>query len=104
MSDLITIRSSVLPSSARVVGFRGVEAISRPYEFEIFIAQRYEAGEEPDLADAIGARAVLTISRTASWPEPRVTTMSPEMLARSSSPLAPMWRVLVVRSVCSSRP
>jgi type VI secretion system secreted protein VgrG len=61
MSDLITISSSVLPYSARVLGFRGTETISRPYHFEIFIQLRYEIGEEFDLADAIGAKARLII-------------------------------------------
>jgi type VI secretion system secreted protein VgrG len=63
MSDLITISSSVIPRSARVVGFRGTEAISRPYEIEIFLAVPQELGEEFDLADAIGAKAKLIIDR-----------------------------------------
>jgi type VI secretion system secreted protein VgrG len=63
MRDLITISSSVLPDSARVVGFHGTEAISRPYEFEIFLALHNEPGEEFDLADAIGAKARLVIDR-----------------------------------------
>lgn len=63
MADLITISSSVLPDSARVVGFRGFEAISRPYEIEIFVALQQELGEELDLADGIGAKARLSIDR-----------------------------------------
>ncbi|MFT3774012.1 MAG: type VI secretion system tip protein TssI/VgrG [Minicystis sp.] len=63
MPDLITISSSVLPDAARVVGFRGFEAISRPYEIEIFVALQQELGEELDLADGIGAKAKLTIDR-----------------------------------------
>src|SRR5262249_22816649 len=63
MSDLITISSSVLPFSARVVGFRGTETISRPYHFEIFIQMKQELGEEFDLADAIGAKAKPTVDR-----------------------------------------
>jgi type VI secretion system secreted protein VgrG len=63
MSDLITIFSSVLPDSARVIGFRGTEAISRTYEFEIFLVLHHEPGEEFDLADAIGAKARLVIDR-----------------------------------------
>jgi type VI secretion system secreted protein VgrG len=63
MSDLITISSSALPASARVIGFRGVEAISRPYELEVFLVERLEPGDEPDLADAIGAKAALTLDR-----------------------------------------
>ena len=63
MSDLITISSSVLPDSARVVGFRGTEAISRPYEIEIFVTLQQEVGEEIDLADGIGAKAKLILDR-----------------------------------------
>jgi type VI secretion system secreted protein VgrG len=63
MSDLITISSSVLPDSARVVGFRGTEAISRPYEIEIFVQMQQELGEDLDLADGIGAKAKLVMDR-----------------------------------------
>ena len=65
MNDIITISSSVLPGFARVIGFRGIEAISRPYELEIFLAFRDQQGDSLDLADAIGAKATLTIDRTA---------------------------------------
>jgi type VI secretion system secreted protein VgrG len=61
--DLLTISSSVLPNTTRVAGFRGVEAISRPYQFEIFLLMRSEPGEEYDLADAIGAKAQLVVDR-----------------------------------------
>jgi type VI secretion system secreted protein VgrG len=63
MSDLITISSSVLPRSVRVLGFRGTEAISRPYEVEIFLVLPQELGEEFDLADAVGAKAKLVLDR-----------------------------------------
>jgi type VI secretion system secreted protein VgrG len=63
MSDLVTIDSSVLPADTRVLGFRGEEAISRPYEVEVFLSLPHEPGGEPDLADAIGAKAVLTVDR-----------------------------------------
>ncbi|HSN99493.1 MAG TPA: type VI secretion system tip protein TssI/VgrG, partial [Candidatus Nanopelagicales bacterium] len=62
MKDLITISSSVLPSSTRVVGVRGVEAISRPYQFEIFIVVKGDQ-DELDLADTIGAKAMLELDR-----------------------------------------
>lgn len=64
MQDLITISSSGLPESARVLGFRGVEALSRPYEFEIFISLQGEEGENLDLADSIGAKAKLVVDRS----------------------------------------
>jgi type VI secretion system secreted protein VgrG len=60
MADLITFSSSAVPRAARVVGFRGAEAISRPYEHEIFLALH---GEEIELASAIGAAGRLTIDR-----------------------------------------
>jgi len=63
MRDLITIFASVLPDAARVVGFRGTEALSRPYEIQIFVALKQDPGEEFDLADAIGASARLEIGR-----------------------------------------
>ncbi len=61
--DLITISSSALPGSTRVAAFTGVEAISRPYEIEIFLILRAGADEEIDLADPIGAKARLVIDR-----------------------------------------
>ncbi|EYF05505.1 type VI secretion system Vgr family protein [Chondromyces apiculatus] len=64
MSDLITITSSVLPATTRVVAFRGVEAISRPYQFDISFVLRNDEGDAMDLADAMGAKATLTIDRT----------------------------------------
>jgi type VI secretion system secreted protein VgrG len=64
MQDLITISSSGLPESARVIGFRGFEALSRPYEIEIFISLQGDDGDNVDLADGIGAKAKLVIDRT----------------------------------------
>lgn len=63
MNDLITIFSSVIPRSTRVVGFRGTEAMSRPYEIEIFLSLRQDVGEELDLGEAIGAKARLVLNR-----------------------------------------
>jgi type VI secretion system secreted protein VgrG len=64
MQDLITISSSGLPESARVIGFRGFEALSRPYEIEVFISLEGDDGDNLDLADAIGAKAKLVIDRS----------------------------------------
>ena len=63
MSDFITIASSVIPSSAKVIAFRGVEAISRPYEIEIFFLLKGDDADELDLADAIGGKARLVLDR-----------------------------------------
>jgi type VI secretion system secreted protein VgrG len=57
--DQISLSSSALPRGARVVGFKGDEAISRPYRFEVFVTLG-DADELP-LDAAIGARARLTI-------------------------------------------
>lgn len=62
MKDLISISSSVLPASTRVAGFRGVEAISRPYQLEIFLILKGDQ-DELDLADAVGAKARLVLDR-----------------------------------------
>ena len=64
MNDLITIASSALPDTSRVIAFRGTEALSSPYEIEIFVALSNNAGEAVDLGDSIGARATLTLDRT----------------------------------------
>lgn len=65
MSDLITIQCDVLPTTARVAGFRGSEAISRPYEIEVFLLLQGEESEEWDLDSAIGQKASIIIDRKA---------------------------------------
>ncbi len=62
MRDLFTISSSALPDATRVAGFRGTEGISRPYEFDMYLLLGPE-GQDLDLADAVGAKAKLTIDR-----------------------------------------
>ncbi|WP_438001811.1 type VI secretion system tip protein TssI/VgrG [Sorangium sp. So ce185] len=61
--DLITISSGVLPATTRVVGFRGIEAISRPYQIEIFLQLQGQDAESFDLSDAVGAKASLVLDR-----------------------------------------
>jgi type VI secretion system secreted protein VgrG len=63
MADLITLESSALPENSRVATFRGVEGISRPYEFEVMVLVEEADGEEIDLADGIGGKARLVIDR-----------------------------------------
>ncbi|MDC3952644.1 type VI secretion system tip protein VgrG [Polyangium jinanense] len=63
MADLITLESSALPENSRVATFRGVEGISRPYEFEVMVVVEEADGEEIDLADGIGGKARLVIDR-----------------------------------------
>jgi type VI secretion system secreted protein VgrG len=62
MRDVFTVSSTALPSETRVAGFRGVEGISRPYEFELYLLMG-EEGLDFDLAGAVGARATLSMDR-----------------------------------------
>jgi type VI secretion system secreted protein VgrG len=63
MEDIFTISSSGLPDGARVVGFRGHEAISKPYALEIFVTIASEESHALDLGDAVNSRATLTLDR-----------------------------------------
>ncbi|WP_437817710.1 type VI secretion system Vgr family protein [Sorangium sp. So ce1078] len=74
MSDLITFSSSILQGPARVVGFRGVEAISRPYRFEIFLSIPSEGEDDTDFAEMVGAKARLSIDRQDDKNPPYVFT------------------------------
>lgn len=60
MSDFITISSSAVPDDTRVAAFRATEAISRPYEVEVFLLV---PSDELELADGIGAKARLILDR-----------------------------------------
>jgi type VI secretion system secreted protein VgrG len=60
-SDLITITSSAFPEGSRVAAFRAVEALSRPYQVEVFLA--IKGSSELELDGAIGSKALLTIDR-----------------------------------------
>ncbi len=59
----ITISGGALPASAHVLGFHGVEGISRPYAIEIFFSVRGPDAEVFDPHDSVGAKACLTIDR-----------------------------------------
>jgi type VI secretion system secreted protein VgrG len=59
MALIFRIRSSELPADATVVGFRGVEAISALYRFEIGVQLPHAV--ELDLDALAGTRATLTI-------------------------------------------
>src|SRR5262245_41869765 len=63
MKDFLTIASDVLPSSARVLGFRGKEALSRLYSFEIFITVDPAEWPDFDLGAAVAQRATLKNER-----------------------------------------
>ena len=59
MADLFTIKSSALPAGATVAAFRGREAISELFAFEIGILVRGE--DYVDLDGSIGQAASLTM-------------------------------------------
>lgn len=63
MADFFVIRSGALPEHARVLGFRGNEAISRPYFFEIFLQVGGPEAHDLDFGEAVGAKASLVASR-----------------------------------------
>src|SRR3954471_8603781 len=63
MSDIFTVSSSVLPSTTKVAGFKGSEGLSRPYVFEILLMMTNEEANDFDMADAISAKATLTMHR-----------------------------------------
>ncbi len=59
-ADLITFSSPLVPSSAKVLGFRGAEAISRPYEHAIFLMA---PSDDLDPGALVGERGALSIDR-----------------------------------------
>ena len=58
--------SSALPAPARVLGFRGTEALSVPYEFDVALSIPQS---DADLSPLRGARARLTIARDGTVPD-----------------------------------
>jgi type VI secretion system secreted protein VgrG len=61
MPDFMTLASSGLPEQVRLVGFRGTEALSRPYHFDLYFVAADEG--EHALDDAIGAKVKLALDR-----------------------------------------
>jgi len=51
-----------------VIGFRGTEALSRPYVFEVFLQINGAEAHDLDFADAVGAKAALVASRDDDQP------------------------------------
>jgi len=60
MSEIFTFLSTAFPPTTQVTAFRGREAISRTYEFDIALKL---TGLDVDVAAAVGARGTLTIDR-----------------------------------------
>lgn len=67
MADVFTLTSDVLPPSAKVLGFRGSEAISTPYRFDIAFALM--PGVDIDMAAAVGGRATLAMFHDGGAPQ-----------------------------------
>jgi type VI secretion system secreted protein VgrG len=63
MSDVFKMSASGLPKGARVVGFRGSEGLSRLYGFEVFLAFAPDEAASLDMAEAVNAKATLTLDR-----------------------------------------
>jgi len=63
LRDFFTFSSSALPESTRVLGFRGTEAVSRPYVFEIYLSVPSEESADVELDDAVGAKGTLSGQR-----------------------------------------
>ncbi len=61
MSDLFLVHSKAIPSSARVVAFKGVEALSSPYAVEVDVL--IPDSTDIDLEGAVGERARLVATR-----------------------------------------
>ncbi|NUP06025.1 MAG: type VI secretion system tip protein VgrG [Polyangiaceae bacterium] len=64
MALAFSLESVALPPTARVIGFRGTEALTRPYVFEIYVSVEGPVEVEP--AVAVGRPATLTIRDQAS--------------------------------------
>ena len=63
MADVFTIQSDSLPEGTRVIGFRGTEALSRPYAFEVFLQVTGPDAHSFELHDLTGGKACLSVSR-----------------------------------------
>jgi len=59
VADLFYVSSAALPTNARVMGFKGAEAVSRLYSFDVYVSVDEGAGDGVDMADAVGVRATL---------------------------------------------
>jgi type VI secretion system secreted protein VgrG len=66
MADVITVSSSALPPAHRVIGFRGAEKLSRPYEIAIDLLIGRDL--DFDMETALGERLTLTLDRADGRP------------------------------------
>ena len=61
MDDVYTVTTDAFPTAPRVVSFRGVETISKPYRFELFVQLAADDAKSLVLADVVGKTATLAI-------------------------------------------
>ncbi len=59
MRDLLSLSSSALPAHSRVLSLRATEALSRPYQIDVWIAP--PSGSDADISDAVGGAATVTL-------------------------------------------
>lgn len=69
MKNPIHFDTSALPDDARVIAFRGREALNTPYEIEVWVSTA--SGDEVDLEDALFAPATLTVDPGDTSPSSR---------------------------------
>ncbi len=69
MAHVFSLRSSSFPAGTEVVGFRGTEALSTPYRFNVWLSIPTVV-DDFDMADAVGSRVSLVIARTALGRDP----------------------------------
>ncbi|AUX26284.1 hypothetical protein SOCEGT47_068450 [Sorangium cellulosum] len=64
MLDMFVVHSSALPSSTKLVAFRGTEGISKLYRFELFLVMTSDVGHGFDMAAAVGQPLTVSLERS----------------------------------------
>ncbi|MBL9023457.1 MAG: type VI secretion system tip protein VgrG [Myxococcales bacterium] len=60
-SDLFVLSCGGIPDSSLVMGFRGTEAIGKPYRFDVYVSVHRGLGAGVELGDVVGSRAKLMV-------------------------------------------
>src|SRR5688500_8294536 len=60
-SDLFVLSCGGLPDSSTVMGFKGTEAIGKPYRFDVYVEVLRHLASTVELADVVGSRAKLMV-------------------------------------------
>ncbi|WP_437524823.1 type VI secretion system tip protein TssI/VgrG [Sorangium sp. So ce726] len=64
MPDTFVVQSSALPSSTKLVAFRGTEGISKLYRFELYLVMTNDVGHSFDMAAAVGQPVSISLERS----------------------------------------